>query len=112
MNRLGFIFGLVALIIAGWTLTNRPTASAQIPNQSQMAGYNFQDIPFNYNAGPKAPLPRISRLWKFVGVSGGQQNSNRLWFQDSSGNLIVMNAYGQNGILSIDPTIQILHAGN
>jgi hypothetical protein len=113
MNRLGIIFGVVAVVIAAWSLSDRPTASAQVANQSQMDGFNFQDIRFDQGAGPRPQMPRVSRLWKFVAVSNGERpNSNRLWFQDSSGNIITLSAYTTSGVVFVDPRIQILHAGN
>jgi hypothetical protein len=78
-------------------------AAAQAPEQTRpphaaaenvLTEHGFAapvDIRFDESLGNQMPTPRLPKDWRFVGVSNGvRTNSNNLWFQDSSGNIYLI----------------------
>lgn len=87
-------------------------APASAPNTILTAnGFReAKEIRFDESMGGTKPTPHIPKQWRIIGVSnGGSPNANNLWFQDSSGNIYLLQGFtSRDRDFVIDPTVQIL----
>jgi len=74
--------------------------------------FNYQDVRFDESMGDKMPTPTIPKGWRFVGVSNGEKmNSNNLWFQDSNGNIYLLQGFTSYGKFILKQTVQKINTG-
>lgn len=118
-----FLLALSAAIPVG-AQTLKPSAKTTTVSsdaESVLTQNGFQaptEIRFDESMGGKRPIPHIPRSWRFIGVSNGAKiNANNLWFQDSSGNIFLIQGfnsteskYSTTSEFVVDSVTQVLRA--
>ena len=91
---------LVLVLIVSSLLIGTGWIARQAGGQNKsLEGFVIREIRFDESMGDKRPTPKIPKSWRLVGISNGEKgNSNNLWFQDTDGNIYLVQgfvSYGQ-----------------
>jgi len=99
-----FLVSTVFLILI---LASKTSAQSKI-----LEGFISSEIRFDESMGDKRPTPKIPRGWRFIGVSNGEKaNSNNLWFQDSSGNIYLLQGFVSYSKFILEERVQKISVG-
>jgi hypothetical protein len=94
---------IIAVIgtVAIWPLRSLAQQTAQEP------GFTISPVRFDESVSGTKPTPQIPKGWRFIGVSNGEKdNSNNLWFQDTEGNIYLVQGFTTYRKFILDERIQ------
>jgi hypothetical protein len=91
-SSLSFVAGAIVAAATTTAILNHPAARADAPPMPD--GFTVTQIRFDESDGIKKPTPGIPGSWRFVGISSGESATTNLWFQEPSGTICVVPAYG------------------
>ncbi|MCE8429791.1 MAG: hypothetical protein J5U19_15570 [Candidatus Methanoperedens sp.] len=98
---------LVVVLIVSFLLIGTGWIARQAVGQNKsMGGFVIKEIRFDESMGDEKPTPKIPKSWRLVGVSNGENmNYNNLWFQDSDGNIYLVQGFVSYGQFILQPSI-------
>jgi len=90
---------LVLVLIVFFLLIGTGWIARQAVGQNKsLGGFVIREIRFDESMGGGKPTPKIPKSWRLVGVSNGENmNCNNLWFQDTDGNIYLVQGFVSNG---------------
>jgi hypothetical protein len=103
----GLSIAITLLSIVTWFVPIKTFGQGK--TQPRLEGFNIKEIRFDESTGEKLPVPIIPKDWKLISVSNGERsNSSSLWFQDTTGNIYLVQGFITAGQFIISERIQKL----
>ena len=106
---------IIATLVFGLFLTFLLPSNLTFSQEQVNAptGFTLKSMKFDDRLKPESkPIPTIPKEWRFLAVSNGiTVNSNHLWFQDKSGNILMVRAFlfVPEDKCILDPTVYVLN---
>jgi len=98
---------LVLVLIVSFLLIGTGWIARQAGGQNKsLEGFVIREIRFDESMGKTKRTPKIPKSWRLAGISSGDKtNSNNLWFQDSDGNIYLVQGFVAHGEFILQESI-------